>query len=100
MLGIYDTLESLYARQGAPNAAEARRARVREIVDDVHRRDRRETEAEAGPPATPQDEEPPWKETVVPPQQIAARRRPLSAGNPTASPLNKRRASGGGGRLS
>ena len=99
MLGIYDTLESLYARQEAPNAAEARRERVREIVDDIHRRDRRETEAETGPPATLQNEEPPWKETVDPPQQIAARRRPLSTGDPTASPLNRRRASGEGGRL-
>lgn len=75
MLSVYDTLENLYARQGAPNAAEARRARVREIVNDIHKSDKLEEEAEVAPPATPQNEDLPWEETVVPSQQIAARRR-------------------------
>ena len=37
ILAVYDTLESLYARREAPSGAEARRARVREIVEGIHR---------------------------------------------------------------
>jgi hypothetical protein len=75
MLSLYGTLENLYAREGAPNVEEARRARVREIVNDIHKSDKLEEEAEVAPPATPQNEDLPWEETVVPSQQIAARRR-------------------------
>jgi len=45
MLAVYDTLESLYARCGAPSGAEARRARVREIVEGIHR----QSDSEGGP---------------------------------------------------
>jgi hypothetical protein len=42
MLSIYNTLENLYARRGAPDVEEARRARVREILDHIHRGDGRD----------------------------------------------------------
>jgi hypothetical protein len=80
MLDMYKTVERLYANKGAPSAEEARRARVKEILDEIHERDRPEKAAEkrdqveADPPATPQDEDPPSREAAVPLQPKAARR--------------------------
>ena len=46
MLARYKTVERLYATEGAPSADEGRRARVREILDEIHERDRPEKAAE------------------------------------------------------
>jgi hypothetical protein len=47
MLSLYGELEGMYAQGRDETVAEARRARVKEILDGVHEQDRREAEAEA-----------------------------------------------------
>jgi hypothetical protein len=47
MLSLYDTLESLYAPTSTEHTAEARRARVKQILDGIHEQERREAETQA-----------------------------------------------------
>jgi sugar diacid utilization regulator len=52
MLSVYDTLETMYAPRSAQRAVEARRARVKQILEEVHEQDRQEAEARARIEAT------------------------------------------------
>jgi hypothetical protein len=47
MLSVYDALESMYAPTGSERTTEARRARVKEILGEVHQEEQRAAEAEA-----------------------------------------------------
>jgi hypothetical protein len=47
MLSLYDTLETLYAPTSTERTTDARRARVKQILDGIHEEDRREAEAQA-----------------------------------------------------
>jgi len=47
MLSLYNTLETMYAPMSTDRTTEARRARVKEIVEEVHQEKQREAEAEA-----------------------------------------------------
>ena len=47
MLSLYDTLETLYAPTSTERTTDARRARVKQILDGIHEQDRREAEAQA-----------------------------------------------------
>jgi hypothetical protein len=47
MLSLYNTLETMYAPASTERQTEARRARVKEILEEVHEQQRREAEAQA-----------------------------------------------------
>ncbi len=65
MLSLYETLESLYAPTSTERTAEARRARVKQILDGIHEQDRREAEAQNRLEAIREGAVPPWESEPV-----------------------------------
>jgi hypothetical protein len=78
MLSLYNALESLYAPTSTEHTAEARRARVKQILDGIHEQERREAETQARLEAIREGAEPPPEPATMPPRRKEPARVPRS----------------------
>jgi hypothetical protein len=78
MLGLYNALETLYAPTSTERTTEARRARVRQILDGIHEQERREAETEARLEAIREGAQPPPEPATMPPRRKEPTRAPRS----------------------
>jgi hypothetical protein len=79
MLSLYNTLESLYAPTSTESTAEARRARVKQILDGIHEQERREAEAQARLEAIRDGAVPPSEPAILTRRKEPAAQRRTSA---------------------
>jgi hypothetical protein len=78
MLSLYNTLESLYAPTSMESTADARRARVKQILDGIHEQERREAETQARLEAIREGAVPPPGPAAMPPRRKEPAREPRS----------------------
>jgi hypothetical protein len=76
MLSLYNTLESLYAPTSAERTTDARRARVRQILDGIHEEERQEAETQARLEAMREGREPPLQPATMPTRRKETARGP------------------------
>jgi len=79
MLSLYNTLESLYAPTSTESTADARRARVKQILDGIHEQERREAEAQARLEAIREGAVPPSEPAILTRRKEPAAQRRSSA---------------------
>ena len=78
MLSLYDQLESLYAPTSTERTTDARRTRVKQILDGIHEQERREAETQARLEAIREGAEPPPEPATMPPRRKEPARVPRS----------------------
>jgi len=78
MLSLYNALETLYAPTSTEGTAEARRARVKQILEGIHEQERREAEAQARLEAIREGVQPPPEPATMTPRRKEPAREPRS----------------------
>jgi len=78
MLSLYNALEGLYAPASTDHTTEARRARVKQILDGIHEQERREAETQARLEAIREGVEPPPEPARMSPRRREPAREPQS----------------------